>query len=618
MFRTFDSIAYTREKTTTAFPLRRSRCGYNVPVVIARLTVMVLLAVAGSFAAEIIDPSELRPGDRGVCVTEVEGGTLLEIPIRVLGVMGANGPEGEIVLIRLEDERFEKVGIVAGMSGSPVYIDGRLLGALAFGWQFASEPIAGVTPFTRMQNIAGAGASVAAPTAGRRPSLATLLDAMASARLPEVVLDWLAPESAASSGSLPLAVAGVGAGMSDLDWPNLAWRRMGWVASPAGGGAATEDAEPIRPGSMVAAVLVTGDAHIAAGGTVTEVSEERLWAFGHPFLSGGSIRLPLARASVVTILPSLASSFKIFNVGPVIGSVTADRAHGVLGELGDGPSLIPLEVFTADAVYRFGIVDHALLSPLLTGFMVYSSHAVRGRGFGLQTVDVGLRIEFVDDQSLAMEQIFEGADAPAQCAAWTSAVLGYLAASPFSPIATRSITVRLATRDGLQGATILDVVPERRIVAPGEVVAVRVRLLHAGGVVETRKIEIRTPAEVAEGRLDLVVADGVSWTAYDLGMRPIRSASFDDERQLLEHLESSRKIVVALETPGVSVVLPGGTVAVPQGVAVSLQSGLGDELETASYRLVALTDVETDGPVLGATRVRLDVRRRVHWDGDSP
>ncbi len=550
-----------------------------------------------------------------MCVTEVEGGALLEIPIRVLGVMGPNGPEDEIVMIRLEHERFEEIGIAAGMSGSPVYVEGRLLGALAFGWQFASEPIAGVTPFVRMQNLAVDSSPEVVSGAAWRPSIEMILSAQAEGRLPETVLDWMAPEAGHDAGSLPLVVSGLGMSIGGLDWPNAAWSRMGWMASPAVGGDAEESARPVRPGSMVAVVLVDGDAHIAAGGTVTEIRDGRVWAFGHPFLSGGAIRLPLARASVVTILPSLLSSFKMFNVGPVIGTMTADRTHGVLAELGDGPSLVPLEVTTPEAEYRFGVVDHPLLRPLLSGFMVYASYAARGREFGLQTIAIGLEVEFVDGRSLTLDQSFQGGDAPAQGAAWTSAVLGYLAASPFAPVGVQSVAVSIDSRDGLQGASILDVVPNRRVVAPGERIGVRVRLMKYGGVVETAELEIEVPPETAEGRLDLIVADGASWTAYDLGARPLQPASFGDELRLLERLESSRTIVVALEAQGASVVLPGGTTAAPPGFIASLQSGLGEELTTTSYRLVARADTQTSAPVLGATRIRLEVRPRVEWDG---
>ncbi len=595
-------------------------CGYNVPVVVARCIFLALCAVAVSSvvaSVEVIDPSDLQPGDRGVCVTEVEGGVLLEIPVRILGVMGPNGPEDEIVLIRLEHERFEEVGIAAGMSGSPVYIEGRLLGALAFGWQFATEPIGGVTPFVRMQNLAVDNPATPVVAVGGRPPLEDILGAMAEGRLADTVLDWLAPEGEEMVRSFPVAVGGLGAGMRDLDWTAAAWRRMGWVASPVGSGLVTAPPEPLQPGSMVAAVMVNGDAHLAAGGTVTEVRDDVVWAFGHPFLAGGAIRIPLARASVVTILPSLVSSFKMFNVGPIIGSLTADRAHGVLAKLGEAPRLGPLEVATSDRVYRFGIVEHPLLNPLLSGFMVYASHAARGRSFGLQTVDIGLRVEFVDGESLVLDQTFQGGDAPAQCAAWTSAVLGYLANSPFAPVAIQSTAVALASRDGLQGASILDIVPDRRLVAPGDSIRVRVRLLREGGAIETVMLEVEVPRQMADGRLDLVVADGASWTAYDLGARPLQPASFEDELRLLKRLESSRNIVVALETPGTSVVLPGGTVAAPPGVVASLHSGLGEGLKTVSYRVVARADTQTSGPVLGATRVRLEVRPRVEWDGVS-
>ena len=123
---------------------------------------LLVTAVGPVAAVDVIDPSEVPPGSRGVCVTEMDGGELVEIPVTVLGTVGPFAPERDMVLVRLDDPRYEKTGIIAGMSGSPVYIDGRLLGALAYGWSFSVEPIGGVTPFTRMVDL---GASAGGPRA---------------------------------------------------------------------------------------------------------------------------------------------------------------------------------------------------------------------------------------------------------------------------------------------------------------------------------------------------------------------------------------------------------------------------------------------------------------------
>ncbi len=573
-------------------------------------------------ALEVITPSEVKAGDRGVCITEIEGGRLLEIQIEILGVVGANQPEGEMVLIRLEDPRFEAVGIAAGMSGSPVMVGGRLLGALAFGWTFATEPIAGVTPFNRMQGLADvSGSSGSGFEAGSsRPSLLELVTAQSQGRLAETVLNWMVPEGAEGQQVLPLVMASGGPFFSGAgcDWIANVWQRFGWVMAPGGGGAGVDlSAGDLRPGSMIAGVLVSGDASLSAGGTVTAIDGAQVWAFGHPFLGAGDVAMPMARASVVTILPSLASSFKVFNAGEMIGALRSDRRHGVWGTLGPVPDMLPLDIRSGDSAYHFEVLRHPLLTPLLTGILVGGSHQVRGRGFGLQTIDLHLEIGLEGGKRLALDQVFDGPDAPSQVAAWTSAVIGFLEASPFASDDIRGIDLTLDSVNGLERASVLDITPERWTVEPGERLGIRVRFRRPGNPVETVRMEIEIPKELAEGRLDLVVADGASWTLYDLRARPTRAGAFEDEIRLLGRLRSSRELVAALEVPGGSLVLSGGTVAAPVGVVATLSSGLGPAFQTAKYRVVSETTVDAGGPVAAAVRLRLVVKVRSGWIGDD-
>lgn len=582
---------------------------------------VLLVGLGGTSVAgiEVITPEEVSPGDRGVCVTEVEGGRLIEIPVTVLGVVGAGQPEGEMILIRLEDPRFESAGVAAGMSGSPVTIDGRLLGALAFGWQFAKEPIAGVTPFSRMQLLGVSGGEGGFEAGSGRPALLDLVMAHEEGRLAETVLDWMLPGAGDVHRALPLVMASGGPAFvaGHQNWTGDVWQRLGWVTAPGGG--AEEAATPgeLVPGSMIAGVLVKGDALLAAGGTVTAIDDDEVWAFGHPFLGAGDVAMPMARASVVTILPSLANSFKMFNAGEIIGTLRSDRKHGVWGTVGPSPEMLPLDIRVGDRSYRYDILDHRVLTPILTGILVVGSHQAQGRSFGLQSINLHLEVGLVDDDLLVLDQVFEGADAPSQAAAWTSAVVGYLEASPFASDDVRTLDIGLDSTNGLERASILDVIPDRRDVEPGDRLGIRVRFQRPGERVETVRMEVEVPVEVSEGRLDLVVADGASWTVYDLQARPTRARSFGDEVRTLNRLRSSRELVAALEVPGEGLVLSGGTVAAPAGMVPTLRSGLGSELQTAKYRVAALTAMDAGGPVAAAVRLRLVVKERSGWTGDE-
>ncbi len=582
------------------------------PIYVLILLGALAAAVAG--AADVIDPAEVVPGSVGVCLTEMEGGELEEIPLTVLGVLSASAPEQESVLVRLDGERFESTGIIAGMSGSPVYIDGRLLGALAFGWSFAKEPIGGVTPFSRMLQVGGGGAQVVTGSA-KRPQLAELVSAGRAGQLGDLMVDWLAPAPATGLYRLPVVVSmGGWWSPSRGDWLEESWRRLGWVAAPGGASAAPGTTPELRPGAMVAGVMVQGDATMAAGGTVTEVRGDEVWAFGHAFLGAGAVSIPLAQARVLAVLPNQAVSFKIFEVGEVVGALEADRSHGVWGRLGAAAPTVRVEVDVDGRQYSFRTLRHPVMSPLLVAYLTQASLAARGRSLGSQTIALEVETRYGADLRAGLRESFVGDQAALDAAAMVAAIIAFLENSPFTSPALEAVVIRLETEERISSATLVDAVPERLVVAPGEVVPVRLRLRPYRGDEFTRQVEVRIPSGVPEGRLDLVVADGASWTAYDLQMRPLRPGSFDDELRLIGRLVPSGRVVLALERRETGVALPGGTVAVPPSLVVQLRSALGPNLQTTDYDVVDRTEHEMETPVNGALRIPLTVRQG-HWEG---
>jgi hypothetical protein len=359
---------------------------------------------------------------------------------------------------------------------------------------------------------------------------------------------------------------------------------------------------------MVAAVMVDGDVTLAAGGTVTEVRDDQLWAFGHPSLGVGSTTMPLSRAAVVAVLPSVMSSSKFFAVGEGIGAIVADRRDGVLGRLGAVAPMVPISVTVNGQKYSYRAVRHPILMPLLAGYLASASLAVDGRTFGDQTVAIRISVHYPGDETASAAATFASSQASGESSAFASAVVAYLEGTSFEGPDIDSIDVVLETVERLEAATILDIVPERRVVRPGEELAVRFRLRTYRGPEQTRTVTVQIPAELPEGRVDLVGADGAAWTVYDLKMRPLQPASFSDEVRLVNSVEPSTTIVVVLERGDSGMVMPGGTISAPPSVVLQLQSALGPNLETVAYGVVAKVEAEMPFPVSGAQRIALTVR----------
>jgi hypothetical protein len=568
------------------------------------MTIVVVSGGVDGWAVESLDPAEATPGRTGVCITEMDGGERVEIPLTVLGTVGSGRPDGEIVLVRLDHPRMQETGIIAGMSGSPVYLDGKLLGALAYGWAFASEPIGGVTPFVRMLEVEPL---PPATGVGPRPQLSEILAASSEGGLGDLVVDWLLPESSGGSQALPLAVAGW-RNPSDDSWLAESGRRMGWVAATGGGPSDAQVIDEVTPGSMVAAVMVDGDVTLAAGGTVTEVRDDRLWAFGHPFLGTGSTAMPLSQAGVVAVLPNLMNSFKFFTVGEQIGAIVADRRDGILGRLGAEAPMVPISVTVDDHRFSYRSVRHPVLLPLLTGYLSQASQGVIGRSFGDQTVAVRVSVHYPGEQVAAVSATLAGPQASAEASAFTAAVVAYLEGSPFEGPEIESVAISLETVERLETATLLDIVPERRVVWPGDELAVRFRLRPHRGAEETHTLKVRIPEGTPEGRLDLVGADGAAWTAYDLQMRPLRPASFADEVRLVNSIDPSTSLVAVLERRDVGLAIAGGTVSAPPSIVIQMQSVLGPNLDTVAYSVIAKTEATMPFPIFGAQRIPLTVR----------
>lgn len=569
-------------------------------------TAGLLLALAASLTW--LDPTALTPGQRGVCITEWSGGQRREIPVTVLGTMDASAPERTSVLIRLDDPELAGMGVPAGMSGSPVMIDGKLLGAIAFGFAFARDPIAGVTPFATMRGIGEKAASAPAPF---RAATVGELAAVAAGRIaPSALVPILAP---APSGRLGrLAVAGLPLGAGGFGQDVLAG--AGWDAIPAG---TTTDLTGVpAAGDMLAVLLVWGDATIGAGGTVTARDGDTLWAFGHPLFGLGAVRLPVARARVLAIQGSYQNPFKFFSVGAPFGTLIADRPAGVLARAGAVPEGIPVAVRVSDPAgggsWHFHVADMPLLSPLMVSYLTNACLQARGALAGEAAVIMTVTARLRDAREVAVRFAVRSADAPARAAAFAGGVMAVLGNSPFPHPGVAGVEIDLDRREQLDGATIVEAIPARTTIGEGEMLAVDVRLRPHQGEMQSERVEIRVPTGAA-GKVDLIVADGSAFADYRLRSGLVVPVSFADQLTQLAMLESSATLVVVLESRERGVSLPGATFeAVPPSFSATLASGLGSKAVTwLPTTVIAASRRDFGAPLEGAVRIPLTIRPRL-------
>ena len=364
---------------------------------------LVALAMAAVPAAtQFLPVDEIRPGMVGVGRTVFEGSKVEEFQVRILGVIrNVVGPKRDLILAKLEGGPLAATGVIAGMSGSPVYIDGRLVGAVSYSLgQFSREAIAGITPIQEM--IDATAAETKRAPIGQRARLEVPITGESIANALRVAFSWARPFAerpadvqvlgGAEFGLLgsqvgtmlapivtPIAIGGFSAEVSGQLGAMFSGTGLLPMMGQATGSSVADQQAGLEPGDAVGIALINGDLSLGATGTVTYVDGARVYAFGHPFYNLGPTQFPMTRAHIHTLLPSLASSAKLASTGQTVGTLEQDRATAISGVLGPGPALIPVKIgLETDRGlgrkdFSFGIVNDQLFTPLLTYLSVMNT-----------------------------------------------------------------------------------------------------------------------------------------------------------------------------------------------------------------------------------------------------
>lgn len=486
-------------------------------------------------------PAELVVGEEGYGLTVLSGARIETFAVRYVGRLERALPGQDLLLIRIVDPRFETSGVVAGMSGSPIHFRGRCVGALAYGWTFSREPIAGVTPIEAMREVGSPrGGGAAGGGAGAPPP------------------PGLAPISA------PLWTSGIPA---EALGPHLGrLRALGLEPIPAGKAAREAGvAEPdLVPGAAVGVQLMRGDLEMTAIGTVTERTGERILAFGHPLLGLGGPNLPMTTAVIHTVMPSLAQSFKLGSPVRAVGRLTGDAQAAIAGEIGGVPEMIPVTVRLSSPngkrTMRMEVAEHRLLTPLLLEIAWSSAANAALWGLGEATLEVGvsavIRTPDGAERTVVYRDAGYGPFSPLQAA--PLGPLQWLLENPEARIRLRSVEVSLEATPERRTAEVVDAGAVERTVRPGETVTVWARIAPYDGADEIRRVVIPLPAETPEGDLRIWVGGGRGrW----LPGRPY-PRDLDGWFRLVEEVEPVTDLVAEAALPPVGAevdgrVLPG-------------------------------------------------------------
>jgi hypothetical protein len=477
-----------------------------------RFVVPAVLALATGLSGQPLFPlKDIRPGMHGVGRTVFSGNRIEEFQVEILGVLENTGPHESIILGKLSGGPLQETGVMQGMSGSPVYIDGKLVGAVALAYAFAKEPIAGIRPIEDMIRPVTTRASASAP---RAPV----------ALAPNELMRAFPKPANAMSGNAqmidiatPLSFGGFTRATLDTFAPQL--RALGLEPRQAVSSAGKlEDGmgnpADVKPGSMISVQLLSGDYNVGADGTVTYIDGKRIYAFGHRFLDVGATSLPFARSEVLALIPNTNTSFKLSAAKEWMGTIGYDGNTAVSGEFGKRAATVPMSVnVTRDGKriesYQMNMVNDPLLSPLLVQMAVFSAIDATERTVGASTLRITGEIDFQNAPlPIQINNMFSGDNGSAtQASLSTATPVAYVMQSDFESLKLKSIALNIEAFEQKKELTIDGLTVSQREAHAGDTIHLNVSLVGENGVETSRQMDYKIPIGAGPGPLFFTVAD---------------------------------------------------------------------------------------------------------------
>jgi hypothetical protein len=520
------------------------------------------LAQSSSAASSAQNPltipvSQIHTGMRGVAYTVFQGVKPESMDVEVLGVLhNVNGPKGDIILVRLHGQKVEYTGVVAGMSGSPVYFDGKLAGALAFRiGEFSKEPIAGVTPIADMLEISALDRSPAEESAAVRPAVSTVAGKTASpgesSPLSSSVQDsanYLKPIET------PLVFNGFSEQAVQLFSGQLG---AAGIVPVMGAGSVSDEKqpEPIEPGSAISAILVRGDMDIEATCTVTYLDPQRLLACGHPLLQFGSVDLPMNKAEVLATLPSPLNAFKIVNTTEPVGTFVQDRHTGIMGVFNRQPEMIPvtLNIHSSTGVkqFHYEVLNNPKLTPVALMVTVFNAlHGVNEFGEEI-TYRLAGSIGVKGFPEVTMRNMFAPSEG-AQPAAMQAAIslgerFGRIYDNPYNAPAIAGVNLDFDLVRERRWARLESARTDVTEARPGQEVMLETVLAPYRGERIVQQIPVKIPTSASKGTLRILVSDGETLDRIGHGSPAFgRKLDLASTISLLNKEHSNNRVYVSL------------------------------------------------------------------------
>ncbi len=535
---------------------------------IVSLLILIIFFSHTVIALETMDTDEITPGMKGYGRTVFTGNQIESFDVEILGVLKNWEARNDMILVKMTGGPLEKTGIIAGMSGSPVYVNNKLIGAVSHGWSFAKDAIAGVTPIGAMLDVLKIDSHRRENTyAGNNSTWSTSLKAQDSDVVARLKSHGLIHESVLSKNTnsqqpftlslvpiqTPLIVSGFD--YRSLNSVSPLFDKLGKFSfqSTSGSRSLSDDLHDFQPGSSVAVEIIRGDLSASAIGTVTYRDDNNILAFGHPIIQIGATDLPMATAQVYTILASQSGSVKMASPGKIIGRITQDRRSAIAGRIGEYTKMIPCQTEIRGSLnveYNFEIVHDKILTPILLQMAVESALLATEKTIGEKSVNLKLDVGIAGrKESIRIENGYFDSG-PSWFPIYNIVQpITTLLNNEFQTTEIESIKLVADISETKNIASIQNIRVSKRWVAPGEEVHLSVRLRPDTEDYVSIPVRIKIPDDVVRGTsVRVTVCDAMISRMMEMVSAPghFSPSSFEQLINNLEDTESNNNIIVKI------------------------------------------------------------------------
>lgn len=570
------------------------------------------------FTTEIMKYSDLKAGMEGKGKTVFKGTNIESFNFKILGFLKNFSPGKNLIIAELDSPELKEIGVIEGMSGSPLYINGKVIGAVSYGFSYSKKAIAGVTP---IEDIIGVSKFDTPVFSIDISDIKVEFNKKNYLRISAFIRNELEKRVFHSSerSFLPIKLYSSGRGINrsvDLGVLRPLFAPSQNISLKSSDILKNSKDIKVESAEAVAITLIRGDFEYSASGTVSYMDGNKIYMFGHPFFNLGSVSFPLHKAEVVSVVPSYQNSFKLSATEEMIGTVTQDRFSAVYGELTKIPEMIPLKIFFKNRNKKFSVemVEHPLLTPALTQISVSNIFQTEIQQYGFNTINIKGKIFIENEKNIVIDDMFSGANSSGEFSDLLMSINFFLLNNKEKRVKIQKMDFDFSSSETLKRGVISNVLIEKNSYFPGELIGIKIFVRNERGKLIKEEIKIKAPNLKPGSEFKILIADKTEMGKFD--SKNTKSSYFpvklDSLIRAINNLRKNNRIYIKVISPEKGLFLKGYEYSnLPLGIKSIFESGPGtDDSSPMKYSTIKEYQMKVSSVIKGKKIFTLKIKER--------